>query len=40
LMEMLQEVAEDWRERGTPFWSLVDMLADGIAWLPTVSQPQ
>jgi hypothetical protein len=22
-----------------PFWCLVDMQADGIAWLPTVAQP-
>ena len=23
-----------WREQGVAFWCLVDMQADGIAWLP------
>ncbi len=23
-----------WREEGLPFWCLVEMQADGIAWLP------
>jgi RNAse (barnase) inhibitor barstar len=40
LMQLLQEVADEWREEGVPFWCLVDMLADGIAWLPTVAQPE
>ncbi len=40
LMQTLQEVADEWREDGVPFWCLVDMLADGIAWLPTVAQPE
>lgn len=26
--------ADEWRERGVAFWCLVDMHADGIAWLP------
>lgn len=39
LMQLFQEVADTWREDGKPFWCLVDMLADGIAWLPTLEQP-
>ena len=39
LMQALQSVAGEWREQGVPFWCLVDMQADGIAWLPTVAQP-
>ena len=39
LMRVFQDSAESWREDGTPFWCLVDMQADGIAWLPTVVQP-
>jgi RNAse (barnase) inhibitor barstar len=39
LMQAFQSAAEEWREQGTPFWCLVDMQADGIAWLPTVAQP-
>lgn len=39
LMRVFQEVADTWREDGVPFWCLVDMQADGIAWLPTVNQP-
>jgi RNAse (barnase) inhibitor barstar len=39
LMQVFQEAAETWREDGVPFWCLVDMQADGIAWLPTVAQP-
>jgi RNAse (barnase) inhibitor barstar len=39
LMQNFQSVAEEWREQGVPFWCLVDMQADGIAWLPTVAQP-
>ena len=40
LMQVLQEVADAWREEGVPFWCLVDIRADGIAWLPTVAQPE
>lgn len=40
LMQTFQEAAEEWRNEGVPFWCLVDMLADGIAWLPTVAQPE
>lgn len=39
LMRVFQDAAETWREDGVPFWCLVDMQADGIAWLPTVAQP-
>lgn len=40
LMQLFQEVAAEWREEGVPFWCLVDMQADGIAWLPSVSLPE
>ncbi len=39
LMQVFQEAANTWREDEIPFWCLVDMQADGIAWLPTVAQP-
>ena len=39
LMRIFQDVAQTWREDEVPFWCLVDMQADGIAWLPTVAQP-
>lgn len=39
LMQTFQSAAEEWREDGVAFWCLVDMQADGIAWLPTVAQP-
>lgn len=39
LMQIFQDAADEWREQGVPFWCLVDMQADGIAWLPTVAQP-
>ena len=39
LMRVFQDAADTWREDGVPFWCLVDMQADGIAWLPTVVQP-
>ncbi len=38
LMQVFQDAAEVWREDGVPFWCLVDMQADGIAWLPTMAQ--
>lgn len=40
LMQVFQNAASEWREQGVPFWCLVDMQADGIAWLPTVAQPE
>jgi len=39
LIQAFQSAASEWRELGVPFWCLVDMQADGIAWLPTVAQP-
>ena len=36
-IEILSTAAEEWREQGIAFWCLVDMLADGIAWLPSVA---
>lgn len=39
LMRAFQSAADEWREQEIPFWCLVDMQADGIAWLPTVAQP-
>ncbi|MDO8348177.1 MAG: barstar family protein [Rugosibacter sp.] len=39
LMQVIQAVANEWREQDVPFWCLVDMQADGLAWLPTVAQP-
>jgi hypothetical protein len=39
LMQTFEDAAETWREDDVPFWCLVDMQADGIAWLPTVPQP-
>ena len=38
LMQTFQDTAVTWREDGVPFWCLVDMQADGIAWLPTMAQ--
>jgi RNAse (barnase) inhibitor barstar len=38
LMQVFQSAAETWREDGIPFWCLVDMQADGIAWMPTMAQ--
>jgi hypothetical protein len=34
-LEIFEQAANDWREQGVPFWCLVEMQADGIAWLPT-----
>jgi RNAse (barnase) inhibitor barstar len=38
LMQVFQDAADVWREDGVPLWCLVDMQADGIAWLPTMAQ--
>ncbi|HEX5393642.1 MAG TPA: barstar family protein [Rhodocyclaceae bacterium] len=35
-LKIFEQAAAEWREDGIPFWCLVDMQADGIAWLPTV----
>lgn len=29
------EASKEWRQQGVAFWCLVDMQADGIAWLPS-----
>lgn len=38
LMQVFQDAAQTWREENVPFWCLVDMQDDGIAWLPTMAQ--
>lgn len=38
LLQLFQQAADEWREDEKPFWCLVDRLADGIAWLPTINQ--
>ncbi len=35
LLQTFEQAAAEWREQGIPFWCLVEMQADGIAWLPT-----
>ncbi len=34
-LQTFQQAAGEWREENVPFWCLVEMQADGIAWLPT-----
>ena len=34
-LQVFEQAANEWREEGIPFWCLVEMQADGIAWLPT-----
>lgn len=34
-LQIFEQAANDWREQTVPFWCLVEMQADGIAWLPT-----
>jgi dTDP-4-dehydrorhamnose reductase len=34
-LQTFEQAANEWREEGVPFWCLVEMQADGIAWLPT-----
>jgi hypothetical protein len=36
-LEIFGRAADEWREQGIPFWCLVEMQADGIAWLPEES---
>ncbi|MCK9285233.1 MAG: barstar family protein [Rhodocyclaceae bacterium] len=36
-LQVFSNAAEEWREQGVAFWCLVDMLADGISWLPSVT---
>lgn len=33
-LRIFEEAADNWREQGIALWCLVDMQADGIAWLP------
>ena len=33
-LQLFEAAADEWRERGIALWCLVDMQADGIAWLP------
>ncbi|MCX7175553.1 MAG: barstar family protein [Proteobacteria bacterium] len=33
-LQVFEEAANSWREQGVALWCLVDMQADGIAWLP------
>ncbi len=34
VLRVFGSAADFWREERIPFWTLVDMHADGIAWLP------
>lgn len=33
-LEVFEQAANEWRDQGIAFWCLVEMQADGIAWLP------
>jgi len=35
-LQIFGEAANNWREQGIALWCLVDMQADGIAWLPNL----
>lgn len=35
-LSVLAAAADEWRSRHQAFWCLVDMHADGIAWLPAI----
>jgi len=35
MLQIFQQAADDWRDQGVAFWCMVEMQADGIAWLPT-----
>lgn len=35
VIDILGQAASDWREQGVPFWCLIEMQANGFAWLPT-----
>lgn len=35
VLNIFEQAAEEWREQGVPFWCLVEMQSDGIAWLPS-----
>ena len=34
VLQIFEQAANNWREQGVALWCLVDMQADGIAWLP------
>jgi RNAse (barnase) inhibitor barstar len=34
-LQVFDQATTDWREQGIAFWCLVEMQADGIAWLPS-----
>jgi RNAse (barnase) inhibitor barstar len=34
-VQVFEQAAAEWREQGIAFWCLVEMQADGLAWLPT-----
>lgn len=36
LLRVFSRAADEWRAQGRPFWCFVELLADGIAWLPTL----
>ena len=40
LLDIFNRAAEEWRQQGINFWCLVDMQANGIAWLPIVTDGQ
>ncbi|HZV55101.1 MAG TPA: barstar family protein [Rhodocyclaceae bacterium] len=34
-LQVFEQAANEWRDEEVAFWCLVEMQADGIAWLPT-----
>jgi len=40
MLQVFQDAAEEWREQNVPLWCLVDMHADGIAWLPDINRAE
>jgi RNAse (barnase) inhibitor barstar len=37
VLDIFARAATEWREQNTPLWCFVDMLADGIAFLPAIA---
>ncbi len=37
MLQVFDAAADAWREENVPFWTLVDMHADGIAYLPGIA---
>ena len=35
MLKVFEQAADEWRDEGIPFWCLVEMQSDGIAWFPT-----